>query len=152
MYRWVAAGKVMVFAIVLWLVILAAFHQSIRRDYPVLAAIGGFVIAMFGMTVWQILRESSKLAKKAREAAPLRFTATAAGMRCDFDGDSLDVAWKNIHSMCASSHTIYVFINRNFAWFIQRGDHEQSLFALARASGVVMRGAVARQLAAEAGA
>jgi hypothetical protein len=151
MYRWVAAGKVMVFAIALWLIILAVFHQNIRRDFPVLAAIGGFVIAMLGMSVWQTLRESSKLAKKARGAGPLRFTATPASMRCDFDGDTLEVAWKNVHSMCVSSHTIYVFINRNIAWFIQRGDHERALFALARTGGVAMRGTMARQLAAESG-
>ncbi|UPG94666.1 YcxB family protein [Luteibacter aegosomatissinici] len=141
MYRWTPGGKLLLAGIGLWLLIFLCFPQGIRHAPLVPAAIGGFVVSMLAMSVWMSLKSARQLFNKTRSGGPLRFTATPLHMRCDFDGDSLEVTWKNVERVCVSAHTVYVFIGRNTAWLIPRSEHEARLLEFARAANVRVLGA-----------
>jgi hypothetical protein len=141
MYRWIPAGKLLLAGIGIWLFIFVCFPKGVRHAPLVPACICGFIVSMFAMSAWMSLKNSRQMFNKMRSGGPLRFTATPLHMRCDFDGDSLEVTWRNVERICVSSHTVYVFISRNVAWFIPRGEHEVRLLGFARAANVGVRGA-----------
>jgi hypothetical protein len=108
---------------------------------------GGWLpcLAGLGIALLWIVPRHLKLARKLytdgkTKGEPI-YTATTERIRCEYDGNVRDLQWSSVHSVCVSRHTLYVFVDRNSAWFIPRGAHEDRLIALARSARVRIRGA-----------
>jgi hypothetical protein len=138
MYRWLPDGLVLLATTVLMAVMCLSDNgrSPLLNWMPMLV----FVAVILAVVVPRHLKLASKLYVRSRESGPPEFTVTAERIRCDNAGDSADLKWDSVHSVCVSPHTLYVFVNRRCAWFVPRGTHDSHFLALVRAANVRIRG------------
>jgi len=138
MYRWVPAGFVLLGALVIAVALSVSTHgPSLVLDWV------PFLVFVCVLVLWMIprhLRLARKLYLMSEISGPPVFTVTPTRIRCEHDGNTSDLSWSSIHSICVSSRTLYVFVNRHCAWFIPRGGQQDQLLATAQAAGVRIRG------------
>lgn len=139
MYRW--APRAVFFMVIAVVAVAACFALAPSRgplDWlpPLAAVVGG--LAFLPWMIWTTVRRLSD--KAGREGSPV-FTITHETVKYATSVMSAEVAWRAVHSVCVSPHTLYVFTTRSCALFIDRGEHDARFLELARAAGVRVRGA-----------
>jgi len=139
MYRW-APRALFVMAIAVVAVIACSVGTPSHRPLDWLPPVVGIVSGL-GFMVWMTTTTVRRLADKAqREGSPV-FTITRDTVKYTTTVMSAEVAWRAVHSVCVSPHTLYIFTTRSCALFIDRGAHDARFLELARAAGVRVRGA-----------
>ncbi|MGA7439288.1 MAG: YcxB family protein [Luteibacter sp.] len=138
MYRWVSTGLIIlvVMGFLLLLYVTDPGPSVVLNCVP-------FVVFVGIIVAWLIPRHfklAQKMFDEAQLSGPPVFTATRDRIRCDCAGNTTDLKWSSVHSVCVSSKTLYVFVNRRSAWFLPRGESEDRLINMARDAGVRIRG------------
>lgn len=139
MCRW--APRAMVVAVAAVALVVACYVGTPSRkpaDWapPIVAS-----AADLGCILWMYMNMARKLFEKARVQGSPVFTITGSHVQYATQDVTAEVAWRSMHSVCVSSHTIYIFTTPACALFIDRGQHDARLLDIARRAGVRLRGA-----------
>jgi len=115
-----------------------AFHQPSHWGT---AAAGGFAWVaimlpiLFAYQAWKIVRLS-------RKGGPLQFELDAEGLVCNNRSLTTQIKWPAIVRVRTTKRTIFFYVSKNAAWFIDRRDlkngDEQVIAELAAAHGFAM--------------
>ncbi|UPG94665.1 YcxB family protein [Luteibacter aegosomatissinici] len=138
MYRWLPDGVLLLATTILMAAMCLSDHgrNPLLNWMPMLV----FIAVMLALVVPRYLKIARKLYLQSREHGPPEFTVTAERIRCDNAGNSADLKWDSVHSVCVSPHTLYIFVNRRCAWFVPRGAHDERFLAMVRKANVRVRG------------
>lgn len=139
MCRW--APRAMLVAVAAIVIVVACFvgtpsHKPGDWAPPIVGAAAGL-----GAIVWMYMNMARKLFEKARVQGSPVFTITGIHVQYATRDVTAEVAWRSVHSVCVSRHTVYIFTTPACALFIDRGQHDAQLLAIARGAGVRVRGA-----------
>jgi hypothetical protein len=120
-------------------VMTLAFHISAPWG---IAAAGGFAWVaimlpiLFAYQAWKTIQLS-------RKGGPLQFELDAEGLVCNNRSFTTQIKWPAIVRVRTTKRTIFFYISKNAAWFIDRRDlksgDEQVIAELAAAHGFAMK-------------
>lgn len=137
--RWAPRSLLLCGAVAFFGLLLAVMDQSDdgKSWWPFVVGVGaGTAVLLF-----QQFRMAQSLHSKGCASSRATFVATPSRIRYEMPEGSSELSWSAVDSLCVSSHTIYVFVDRSRAWLMPRGSHDERVLALARAAGARIRGA-----------